>query len=81
MRLAAGTRVRLRGDIWPQRIGEEGVVVHDPNGPGIYPAGKRDVAAGVVIVLLDDDPLDATTEGTASAWTCAVESEHVEVIE
>lgn len=65
----AGTRVVLQDSVpWPERRGAEGVVVVDPNGPGVYPCDKTD--PNRVVVLLDDDPLRPSGPWT---WSCAVD--------
>lgn len=74
MSLPAGTRVRLKGVPWPERVGSEGVIVVAPNGPGVYPDDPRDKTS--VIVRLDDDPLGARQDG----WTCVVLRRDVEII-
>lgn len=68
-------RVRVIGGPWPERIGALGTVVEPPEGWGdTYPADPKDRRS--VLVLLDDDPLGATSAvhkpGTMLEfrWTC-----------
>lgn len=73
MSLPAGTRVRVVGGPWPQRVGCVGTVVEQPNGPGVYPdAGRAEVE---VIVLLDADPMGAWR---GSGWTCVFDRDELE---
>lgn len=73
-----GARVRFTdASPWPERVGCEGVVVEEPNGPGVYPDDKRD--PNRVIVLLDDDPL-VPPDRRPSGWTCATTRDSFEVV-
>lgn len=58
-----GSRVVLSGSPWPERVGCLATVVAPPT-DGTYPQPAR----GEVLVLLDDDPLNATHDG----WTCVM---------
>lgn len=77
--LPAGTRIRMKGTVWPERAGCEGVVVVAPNGRGMYPDDPRDKSR--VVVLLDDDPLAHRYMISAGqGWTCAVSRADLDVI-
>lgn len=62
-----GTRVRVVGDVWPERQGCLGTVVAAPRS-GIYPGGRGDNG---VLVLLDDDPLKPEPSVSEECvWSC-----------
>lgn len=86
------TRVRIVGGPWPERIGCEGTIVDQPDGPAgdRYPWAGR--SASEVIVRLDDDPLDCGRRGclhtgadfgcgNGRSWTCAIGRRNVEVLQ
>lgn len=70
-RYRAGDRVVMNKPPWPERHGAHGVVVENPNGPGIYPADKPRPTE--VIVLLDADPL-VHPDRRGRTWTCVVDA-------
>jgi hypothetical protein len=76
-KIPVGTRIRMV-DGWPERIGAEGVVVDDPNGPGVYPCDKKHDY--IIIVLLDDDPL-VPPERRHPGWSCALDdTDWIEIV-
>lgn len=90
LRLEPGTRIRVVGGPWPQRIGCEGTVVHQPNGPGVYPDDPRSDAQGEVLILLEGDPLELPPgvflgefhePDSVRGWTCRIDADSLEVAE
>jgi hypothetical protein len=74
-------RVLVTGGPWKERLGCNGRIVEftpSPQFPNItYPwAG---LAAGEVVVLLDDDPLDEAP-GEPRTWSCVLSREAVIIL-
>lgn len=78
--MTPGTRIRVTGGPWPERIGCLGQIAQPPAGWGDrYPVaglGSREV-----IVALDDDPLYERLAGTEHEWwSHVIDRREVEVV-
>lgn len=70
--MSPGTRIRVVGGPWPERVGCTGHVVA-PSGDGTYPQPSP----WETLVLLDDDPFAYP----GAWWTCVIRTSALEPLD